>query len=252
LLDVEDLRALGRAYRTAASLTSLDRQHVQRHQQTLETIARDVAELDARTRELSALQARAVGARAELDRAVAARAALVKSIEARRDLTAQLAAELDAAQLRLQSTLAQRPGTGPAVAVPFRPFRGALPWPANGIVISRFGRERAARVPGIEFSRNGMELSLPEGLPVAAIHDGVVTHAGPFSGLGQLVIVDHGGGAASLYGHLGTTGVNKGDRVTAGTNVGTSGRNTSGNPSLYFELRVDGKPVDPLQWLRRQ
>ena len=63
--------------------------------------------------------------------------------------------------------------------------------------------------------------------------------------------VDHGGGTVSIYGHLGRISVNKGERVKAGTNVGTSGRNTSGNPSLYFELRVDGKPVDPVQWLRR-
>ena len=247
LLDVDDIRALGRAYRTAAALTALDRKQVLNHQQTLEAIAREVSELDARTRELAALESRAVSARAAVERAVATRAALVASIETRRDLAEQLAAELDAAQLRLQSTLAQRPGA--LATVPFNPFRGSLPWPASGIVISRFGRDRAA--PGIEFSRNGIQLSLAEGQPVSAIHEGVVTHAGPFSGLGQLIIVEHSGGAASLYGYLGSTSVNKGDRVSAGTNVGTSGRNTAGNPALYFELRVDGAPVDPLQWLRR-
>jgi septal ring factor EnvC (AmiA/AmiB activator) len=247
LLDIDDARALGRAYRTAAALTALDRQRIQDYQQTRDAIAREIAELESRTRELTPLQTRAAAARTALDRAVSTRAALVKSIETRRDLAEQLAAELDAAQLRLQATLAQRPDA-PA-AVPFRPFRGSLPWPAQGIVLSRFGRQRAA--PGIEFSRNGIELSLAEGQPVSAIHEGVVTHAGPFSGLGQLIIVDHGDGAASLYGYLGSTSVNKGDRVRARTPVGTSGRNTSGNPALYFELRVDGAPVDPLQWLRR-
>jgi len=79
-----------------------------------------------------------------------------------------------------------------------------------------------------------------------------VTHAGAFSGYGHLVIVDHGGGAVSLYGHLASPAVIKGDRVAAGSRVGLSGRNPGGNPALYFELRVDGKPVDPLQWLRRQ
>ncbi len=56
----------------------------------------------------------------------------------------------------------------------------------------------------------------------------------------------------SLYGHLSAVNVNKGDRVGAGAPLGLSGRNTGGNPALYFELRVDGKPVDPLQWLRKQ
>lgn len=251
LLDVDDLRAVGRAYRTAAALTRLDRERVQAHRATLDAVARETAELEAREAELDALQAKALGARAALDRAVTARAGLVTSIEGRRDLAAQLAAELDAAHLRLQASLAQRSDPAAAVTLPLRPFRGVLPWPARGIVISRFGRERAARVPGIEFSRNGIEISLAEGQPVASVHEGTVSHAGPFGGLGQLVIVDHGGGAASLYGHLGSVGVNKGERVAAGTSVGTSGRNTGGNPSLYFELRVDGKPVDPLQWLKR-
>lgn len=248
LLDVDDGRAIGRAYRTAAALNRLDRERIASHQGTLEAIAREVATLDTRSRELVTLQTQAQAARESLDRAAARQAALVASIDTRRDLAVELAAELDAAYLRVQTALAQR--SGEAVSIPIRPFRGALPWPATGIVISRFGREQSTRVPGIEFSRNGIELSLAEGNPVAAVHEGVVMHAGPFGGLGQLVIVDHGG-AASLYGHLAATGVNTGDRVRAGTNVGTSGRNPSGNPSLYFELRVDGAPVDPLQWLRR-
>ena len=65
------------------------------------------------------------------------------------------------------------------------------------------------------------------------------------------VILEHGDKAYSLYGHLSTLAVKKGDRVEAGANVGFAGRNPAGNPSLYFELRVDGRPVDPLQWLKR-
>jgi septal ring factor EnvC (AmiA/AmiB activator) len=105
---------------------------------------------------------------------------------------------------------------------------------------------------GINVNRNGIDLSLPEGQSVAAVHEGVVTFAGPFTAYGNLVIVDHGGGASTLYGHLGSRSVNKGDRVSVGTSVGLSGRNPNGNPALYFELRIDGQPVDPLQWLRKQ
>jgi septal ring factor EnvC (AmiA/AmiB activator) len=252
LLDVDDLQSMGRAYRTAAALAHLDRKRVQQHEQTLEALERERATLEARARDVAQLQARATIARAELDQAVASRAALVESVESRRDVAAKLAAELDAAHLRLQATLAQKPGAAPIVGIPIRPFRGDLPWPANGIVIRRFGADNSSRVSGISFNRNGIELSLAEGRPVAAIHEGTVTHAGPFTAYGQLVIIEHGGGAISLYGHLAATDVNKGDRVAAGARVGLSGRNPAGNPSLYFELRIDGKPVDPLQWLRRQ
>jgi septal ring factor EnvC (AmiA/AmiB activator) len=249
LLDSDDLQAIGRAYRTASALSQLDRIRIENHTRTIEALEREKGTLEARKRQAARLRADAAAARTALDRAVASRAELVKSIESRRDLAAELAMELDAAYLRLQSALAQNQDLT-NVHVPIRPFKGALPWPADGIVVSRFGRQTSNRVPGINFSRNGIELSLPEGRPVSAVHEGVVTHAGPFTAYGYLVIVDHGGGTVSLYGHLATTSVNKGDRVAAGTIVGTSGRNTAGNPSVYFELRIDGDPVDPLQWLR--
>jgi septal ring factor EnvC (AmiA/AmiB activator) len=251
LLDVEDLQSLGRAYRTAAALTQLDRDRVRRHQETLAALERERVALEGRQKQAVELQKKVAAARVGLDQALASRAAVIASIASRRDLTAQLATELDAAHLRLQSALAQTIGTG-QVTVPIRPFRGEMPWPANGIVIQRFGRQPAGRVAGISVTRNGIELSLAEGHSVAAVHDGTVTQAGPFAGYGQLVIIDHGGGAASLYGHLAVITVNKGDRVAAGSPVGVSGRNPGGNPALYFELRVDGKPVDPLQWLRKQ
>lgn len=249
LLDTEDLQSIGRAYRTAAALSQLDRTRIENHARTLEALEREKATLEERRARAGKLRVEAAAARAALDQAVASRSALVKSIESRRDLAADLAAELDAAYLRLQSAIAQNQSVA-SVNLPIRPFKGALPWPADGFVVSRFGRESSSRLPGIDFSRNGIELSLAEGRPVSAVHEGVVTHAGPFTALGQLVIIDHGGGVVSLYGHLASTSVNRGDRVAAGTNVGTSGRNPAGNPSVYFELRIDGQPVDPLQWLR--
>jgi septal ring factor EnvC (AmiA/AmiB activator) len=251
LLDVDDLQSIGRAYRTASALTRLDRDRVLRHEQTLESLDRERRSLEARANEVSALKSQAGAATVALDRAVASRATLVASVEQRRELTAQLAAELEAAQQRLQAAVAL-PGGGVPVLVPIRPFRGQIPWPADGIVIGRFGRQQVGRLAGIAVARNGIELSLADGRPVTAVHEGVVTFAGPFTAYGNLVIVDHGGGAHTLYGHLASLSVSKGDRVSAGAEVGRSGRNPGGNPALYFELRIDGQPTDPLQWLRKQ
>jgi murein hydrolase activator len=94
-------------------------------------------------------------------------------------------------------------------------------------------------------------VSLAEGQPVRAVHEGVVAYADQFTGYGNLVILDHGDGAYSLYGYLGPMDVTRGDRVDAQARLAASGRNPSGNPALYFELRVDGAAVDPLQWLKR-
>jgi septal ring factor EnvC (AmiA/AmiB activator) len=84
------------------------------------------------------------------------------------------------------------------------------------------------------------------------VHGGVVSFAEPFAGLGLLVIVDHGQGAVSLYGHLASRAVTRGDRVAAGQALGTTGTSPLGNPELYFELRIDGRPVDPVQWLEKR
>jgi septal ring factor EnvC (AmiA/AmiB activator) len=249
LLDSSDLRTIGRAYRTAAALNRLDRERVQQHQRTLEALARERQSLEARVKEIARLQERAVAARNAADRAVASRTALVASIDARRDLNAQLAGELEAAQQRLQGTVAQLGARGP-VMLPLRPFRGALPWPASGIVIGRFGRTTSSRF-GTSIPRNGIEISLAEDEPVRAVHEGTVAFADQFTGYGNLIIVDHGDTAYSLYGYLLSMDVARGAHVDAQTRLGSSGRNPSGNPALYFELRIDGKPVDPLQWLKR-
>lgn len=246
LLDVDDLQSMGRAYRTAAAMTRLDRERILRHQRTLEALAKERQALEARAREARALQQKAAAARAALDRAVATRMALVESIDRRRDLNAQLTGELQAAQQKLQASVTQLgPGRTSPVSLPVRPFRGALPWPAPGIVIAHYGAVSGGG------QRNGVEISLAEGRPVHAVHEGTVAYADQFTGYGSLVIVDHGEGAYSLYGHLESLEVKRGDRVDPRTRIGASGRNPSGNPALYFELRIDGKPVDPLQWLKK-
>jgi len=250
LLDVDTLRDVGRAYRTAAALGRIDRDRIEEHHRTLASLAAERAALETRAKQLAVLQAKAEAARVAVERTVAARTSLVHSIDARRDLNAQLTGELQEAQQKLQTTLAQMAAgrSAPAAALPLRPFQGALPWPAAGVVSSRFGRPHTGAAAGVA---NGIELSLPEGAPVHAIHDGIVAFSDPFAGYGNLVIVEHADKAYSLYGHLGSVSVKKGDRVDPATTVGLAGRNPSGNPSLYFELRVDGKAVDPLQWLKR-
>ena len=98
---------------------------------------------------------------------------------------------------------------------------------------------------------SGIEIAATEGAPVSAVHEGSVAFAGAFAGYGNLVIVDHGAQAFSLYGNLLDISVKKGDSVEAGRSIGTVGPTVTGPAGLYFELRVDGQPVDPLQWLKK-
>ena len=84
------------------------------------------------------------------------------------------------------------------------------------------------------------------------MHEGRVAFAGPFAGFGNLVILEHGEGDHSLYGHLRVLGVARGDAVERQAVLGETGLTPAGVPGLYFELRIDGRAVDPLQWLKRR
>lgn len=252
MLDVDDLRTMGRAYRTASALSQIDRERVEEHKKALTALAGERSALEARARDLKSLQDTASRARAALDKAVASRQRLVESIDARRDLNAQLTGELQGAQQRLQASIGQLyTGGGEPVGLPLRPFRGAVPWPARGGVARAFGRQPAARFGGTAV-RNGIELSVAEGQPVRAVHEGIVAFADQFTGYGNLVIIEHGDKAYSLYGFLNSLQVGRGERVEAQAELGVSGRNPAGAPALYFELRIDGTAVDPLQWLKRR
>jgi murein hydrolase activator len=136
-------------------------------------------------------------------------------------------------------------------ALPLLAFRGDLDWPVAGPVVSAFGRATSGRF-GTAVARNGVEIGANEKTPVHAVHEGTVAFVAPFTGFGTLVIVDHGGGAYSLYGHLSQALVTKGASVARRSLIGAVGHTPAGAPALYFELRIDGRPVDPVQWLRRK
>ena len=251
LLDLDNLQSIGRAYRTASAMTRLDRERVQQHERTLTALAAERKALEAQAKEIARLQDARRG-RARGDRPGRGRADRARRVDRRAPRPERAAhrrargGAAAAAGRRSRSS-----GTGGAgVTLPLRPFRGALPWPATGVVTGRFGRQSLGRF-GTAISRNGIEISLAEGQVVRAVHEGTIAYAEPFTGYGNLVILDHGEGEYTLYGYLSTMYVATGDRLEAGEPIGTSGRSPSGNPALYFELRVDGKPVDPLQWLKR-
>jgi septal ring factor EnvC (AmiA/AmiB activator) len=245
ILSTPDVRRLGQSTRTVAVLAKLDRDRVALHHQTLGDLKSARRTLESRGKELAALKLAAEKAQAAAARAAQARADLVRDIDRRRDLNAQLAGELQTAQQKLQVVLRDMANGAPAaaVALPLRPFRGELPWPVDGQLRRRFNPGSAS---------NGVEIAATEGAQALAVHDGVVAFSGTFAGFGNLVILDHGSQTFSLYGDLLAIAVNKGAQVEHGRSVGTVGPTSSGSDGLYFELRVDGQPVDPLQWLKKR
>ena len=133
---------------------------------------------------------------------------------------------------------------------PFAQTQGKLPWPVEGRMIARFGAPRG------EDSRttwDGVLIGASAGQPVRAVHGGKVVFAEWLRGAGLLVILDHGGGYLSLYGHNQALLKDAGDIVAAGDTIATVGSSGGQSvPALYFAIRQQGRPSDPAQWCRAQ
>jgi len=127
----------------------------------------------------------------------------------------------------------------------FAALKGKLHLPVRGNVANRFGAQREDS--GISWK--GLFIKAVEGTEVKSIADGRVVFADWLRGFGNLMIVDHGSGYMSLYGNNQALLRKVGDNVTAGDNIASVG-NSGGNEEsgLYFELRLQSKPFDPLSW----
>jgi murein DD-endopeptidase MepM/ murein hydrolase activator NlpD len=205
--------------------------------------------------ETQTIAARTSEQRAVRDRLVASRAALVSTrAEERQSLasvkesereylheanglaqvSAQLTAQIQAAQAR---SAASGSSTGSGVSA------SGLIWPVQGPITSPFGM-RWGRM------HEGIDIGVPYGTPIHAAASGTVIYAGWMSGYGNLIVVDHGGGLATAYGHQSALAVGNGATVSQGQVIGYVG--CTGHcfgPHLHFEVRVNGQPVDPLGYL---
>lgn len=126
---------------------------------------------------------------------------------------------------------------------------GRLIVPVNGPVSSEFGW-RVHPIAGTERLHTGMDFAVDYGTPILSAAAGQVIFAGWYGGYGNAVIVDHGGGITTLYAHASELFVQEGDGVSQGNqiaSVGSTGYSTG--PHLHFEVRLDGEPVDPRQYL---
>jgi len=144
------------------------------------------------------------------------------------------------------SVLGALPPTTQAAKAPVAAVRrssGSLHWPLRGVLYARFGRKGKS-------PHDGIDLAAPAGTPVRTAAEGSVLFAGPQQGYGLLVIIEHAHGLVTVYAHNRDLRVRTGQTVRESqviATVGESGK-TSG-PHLHFEVRQDGAPVDPLDFL---
>lgn len=170
----------------------------------------------------------------------------------RRELTVlqEKEARLQGLIKRLQQERTAQPQLPPAAgAVRFTEGRGKLGWPVNGQVLIGFGTKKDKTL-GTYYESNGIEIAAAPGTSIQAVADGKVVYADWFNGYGNLIILSHAGGYHSLYAQAAELHKSAGETVRAGEVLGKSG--LGGRDSIYFEIRHQGTPVNPLHWLQRR
>jgi murein DD-endopeptidase MepM/ murein hydrolase activator NlpD len=203
--------------------------------QTLELAQTEARQLESRRAQLEEVR-QVVATRLEkLERSRASAGASLEDLRAR-----------ESALERLVGVLASKDRvTGDE---DIRRYRGALPWPVDGRVVQRFGRQRVAKYNTYTVC-NGLRFDVQVSRPVTAVFPGIVAFARHFKGYGNMVVLDHGNDVYSLVSGLATIHVAVDQRVSMGTRLGlASAPSEEGN--IYLEIRVNERPEDPKRWLQ--
>ena len=264
ILSGEDPVTRAVAVRHLASLAALDARLIQEYRVTSDRLADRKGREEAQQQELAGLHEDAKREQAEVDREVAKRRVILAKVRDERAYHERMVGELTEASNRLeafirelqakQRKLAKIPppkgGIEPP-AVGFGALKGRLPWPTEGRIVTGYGAQVHPRF-GTRTFRNGVDIEAAVGRDVLAVHAGHVIYTGWFKGYGNLIIVDHGNEYYTLYAHIAEIEAKEGEDVRQGQRIGTVGDTGSlAGPRLYFEVRYQGKPQDPEQWLRQ-
>lgn len=220
----------------------------------------DKRQLDALAAEAEKTQKEIAAKKAEQQKVLdAAKSNKAAAAQMEQDLNAQLASVRNLIQQRLAAAEAARQaaqqaaesdnGGGGGSDDNYVQGTGAMSWPCSGPITSPFGY-RTHPIFGTTIFHAGIDIGVDYGTPIHAADSGVVVYSGWISGYGNAVIIDHGGGVSTLYGHNQSLAVSEGQSVSKGSVIayaGSTGNSTG--PHCHFEVDVNGSPVNPMGYL---
>jgi len=225
----------------------------------LHILKKNLEELHERERKLTELRAKLMKQRANvrdeeetLAKNKKEKEMLLVSIKREKSSYAKMLRELKSSSERILKVIREAEKRDTFTAKGFSKLKGKLPWPLEGRIAVPYGSQKDPRFNTPIF-RSGAYIQPKEDTLAKAVFRGKVVFAEWFKGYGQLVIINHGEGYHTLYGSLSEIFTNVGDIIKVNQVIGRVGDSGVLNtPSLYFELRYKGKPLDPLQWLKRR
>lgn len=251
LTATDDLAALVRRWKYLERIAMKDRKIIEEFAENLRSLDRKEKQLQGLRAELKKSQERLKPTEASLAETKREKEVILASVRKEKTSHEKLLKELQEASKRLLDVLRKLEEKDTYEAKGFSGLRGHLIWPVNGRVAIPYGSQRDPKFNTPVF-RNGIYIKSDED-PVKAVYAGKVVFADWFKGYGNLVIINHGEGYHTLYGNLSETFLKVGDIIKIKDVVGKVGESGIVNaPSLYFEVRYKGKPLDPMQWLKRK
>jgi septal ring factor EnvC (AmiA/AmiB activator) len=259
LLSTDSFSAASKRMHALAVIANQDQRLLREYGTALERLAQQEREVLDRKADLLVRKASIESKRASLEVRRRKKGEILSSVKQEKGVYEATLRDLEEsssnlwAMIRLaepeKKSAPQRAAEQPSASVP---SRDRLPWPVNGQVLTGFGSQRHPQFGTVVF-RRGIDIAAKVGDEVKAVDAGQVAWADWYKGYGRLVIVDHGAGLYTLYGHLSQVDINKGDRVARGQVIGLAGDTGSlRGPKLYFEIRRNGEAEDPLGWLAKR
>lgn len=246
LLNQDDPRAVGRMLAWSDYISRARRDRITAIQTSLRELERLTEEIAEEENELEDQRAARERDRAALARKRSERQRVLERIETRTASRRSDLREMEADEERLERLLGDLEGAAPGEVVDVARRRGQLDWPVIGRIRAAFGSKRDS---GMRW--RGLFIATEPSEPATAPAPGRVVFADWMRGYGLLLILDHGNGFMSLYGHSEGLLADLGDWVEEGDPVALTGSSGGYNePGLYLEIRRDGRPVDPVAWLR--
>jgi septal ring factor EnvC (AmiA/AmiB activator) len=248
----EDLPQLLRRWRYLKSLTLYEREIVAGYDKDLSALRKKRSDLDGLENRLTGEEAEVLGRERALARKRGEKKRLLASVRGEKAAYEKLLRELRKAYARMEKLIRQSEKKQDYTGSGFRKYKGRLSWPAQGPVAVPYGpqKERKFNTPVFH---NGIYIDAYEEASARAVYSGKVVFADWFKGYGKLVILNHGSGYHSLYGNLSEIFLKTGDIIEGDVEIGRVGASALiDRPSLYFEIRYKGKPLNPSQWLKRR
>ncbi|MCG6553374.1 MAG: peptidoglycan DD-metalloendopeptidase family protein [Candidatus Magnetominusculus sp. LBB02] len=254
LLNIDSFYEMLRTTRYLSRMSGSEYKQMAVYQEQSNKLVEKEKNLQALAEQLNVKADKLKGSEAALAQRRKEREELLRAVRKEKALYSSMLKELEATSNRFNGFLEKEKKESDLISSgkEFQNLKGRLAWPINGRIAIPYGSHNDPQFKTPVY-RNGIYISSEQDTAVKAVFDGKVVFADMFKGLGQVVILSHGMGYHTVYANLSGIFTKVGDVVKSKSTIGNAGTSSLLNAvGIYFEIRYKGKPINPIQWLKRE